>query len=158
VIESSLPPVPRFDAEILERGPALVVEVPFDVPEQFGRVRAPVRVTVNDYTFRTTVMRYGGVDYVGFNKQVRAAAGIGEAGGRITVDVVLDEEPRTVDVPEELSSALAADPAARAAFERLSYTHRKEYARWIEEAKHKETEQRRVQKAVAMLRQGLTHP
>jgi hypothetical protein len=82
VIESSLPPVPRFDAEILERGSALVVEVPFDVSEQFGRVRAPVRVTVNDYTFRTTVMRYGGVDYLGFNKQVRLVGSRGPSARR----------------------------------------------------------------------------
>ena len=66
--------------------------------------------------------------------------------------IELDTEPREVDVPADLEAALDAE--AKAAFERMSYTHRKEYAEWIEEAKRPETRERRVAKAVEMIREG----
>jgi bifunctional DNA-binding transcriptional regulator/antitoxin component of YhaV-PrlF toxin-antitoxin module len=140
--------VERFDATLPAGEDARpVVELPFDVKERFGKARAPVRVRVNGTELRTTVAVYGGRYYVGFNKEVRERAGIGP-GDPLTVEIELDEEPRQVEVPPALESALAAEPEARAAFDRLSYTHRREYTEWIAEAKRDETRERRLEKAM----------
>lgn len=77
-----------------------------------------------------------------------------EAGQQVEVVLELDLGTRTVDVPDALVAALATDPAAEKAFERISFTHRKEYARWISEAKRDETRQRRVQRALEMIKAG----
>jgi hypothetical protein len=144
-----------FEAEIVDFGPALAFELPFDPKAEFGKVRAPVRVTINGFEFRTTVGAMSGRYLIGLNKQVRAGAGVAP-GDRVMVDVVLDDEVRTVAVPDDLAAAL--DPEARAFLDSLSYTHRKEYVRWIEEAKRTETRQARVTKAAAMLRDRVRHP
>jgi uncharacterized protein DUF1905/bacteriocin resistance YdeI/OmpD-like protein len=128
--------VQRFESTLDARGSGHVVELPFDARAAFGRVRAPVRVTVNGHTFRTTTMRYGGVDYVGLNREVREAARV-SAGDVIEVAVEPDDAPRVVEAPRELVDALAGSAQAQAAFDRLSFTHRKEYARWIAEAKRR---------------------
>ena len=78
------------------------------------------------------------------------------AGDTVEVDLELDTKPREVEPPEALARALAADPVARAAFDGLAITHRKEYARWIEEAKRDETRERRVAQAIVMLGEGRT--
>ena len=148
----------RFNAILGgEEGERPVVEVPFDVKERFGRARAPVRGTVDGADFRTTVAVYGGRYYLGFNKELRDRAGIA-IGDEVEVAVELDREPRTVEIPPPLAAALETDSEAKAAFDGLSYTHRNEYARWIAEAKRDETRARRVEKAVAMLRDGVRHP
>ena len=92
---------------------------------------------------------------LGLNRAVRQEAGV-EAGDTVEVKLELDTAPREVEVPVALANALAEDSQARAAFARLAYTHRKEYARWIDEAKRDETRQRRVAQALEMLRQGKT--
>jgi uncharacterized protein YdeI (YjbR/CyaY-like superfamily) len=74
----------------------------------------------------------------------------------VNVHIELDTAPREVDVPPELAAALAGDPAALAAFDALAYTHRKEYARWVQEAKRDETRRRRIAQALQMLRKGQT--
>ena len=135
--------------------PSLGFEVPFDPKAAFGKVRAPVRVTINGYTFRTTIASMGGRKLIGLNRGVQAGAGV-EAGDRVQVELELDDEPRTVDVPADLAGALDAD--LRAFFDSLSYTHRKEYVRWIEEAKRDETRRARVVKAVEMLRAKVRTP
>ena len=89
----------------------------------------------------------------GLNRAVRKEAWV-EAGDTVEVELELDNDPREVEVPEPLADALAGDSTARAKFEALAYTHRKEYARWIEEAKRDETRQRRVTQALQMLREG----
>ena len=147
----------RLQATLEARGSGYVVALPFDVREEFGAARVPVRVTINCHTLRTTTMRYGGTDYIGLNREVREAAHV-EAGGTITIALERDTDPREVDVPPELTNALADDAPARAAFEKLSYTHRKEYARWIAEAKREQTRERRLAKAVEMLRAGVRTP
>jgi hypothetical protein len=150
--------VERFTAILGgEAGERPLVEVPFDVKERFGRARAPVRGTVDGTDFRTTVAVYGGRYYVGFNKGVRDRAGIA-IGDEVEVALEPDREPRTVEVPPPLAAVLEEDATAKAAFDGLSYTHRSEYARWIAEAKRHETRDRRVTKAVAMLRDGVRHP
>ena len=120
-----------------------------------GAKRFPVVATVNGYTWRTTVTRMRGEFLLGLNRAVRQEAGV-EAGDTVEVKVELDTTPREVEVPEALANALAEDAEARAALDRLAYTHRKEYARWIDGAKRDETRQRRVAQALEMLRQGKT--
>jgi hypothetical protein len=147
----------RFRASVESRGSGHVVALPFNARDAFGRVRAPVRVTVRGHTFRTTTMRYGEIDYVGLNRETRDAAGV-SAGNEVSIDIELDLEQREVDIPPELASALGHDAAARQAFDGLSYTHRKEYARWIIEAKREDTRARRLAQAVEMLRTGVRTP
>jgi Bacteriocin-protection, YdeI or OmpD-Associated/Domain of unknown function (DUF1905) len=134
-----------------------LVELPFDVKEAYGTARPKVKATVNDVTLRTTVSVYGGRSYVGFRKEIQEAAGI-RIGDRIRVRIEPDVEPRKVEVPEDLARALRKDRAARQAFEGLSYTHRREYAEWVGEAKKPETRHRRVEKTIDMLRTGTKHP
>ena len=100
---------------------------------------------------------YGGTTYLGLRKDVREAAGV-SVGDELKVTMELDDEPREVEVPLALAAALAADDAARVAYEGLSFTHRKEYAQWIAEAKRPETRERRVRKAIEMLNEGIKHP
>ena len=147
----------RFDATLEARGNGRVIALPLDVRGEFGAVRVPVRVTINGHTFRTTTMRYADVDYIGLNREVRAAAGV-EAGEAVTVELERDIEPRKVEVPVELAEALAGDAAARESFERLSYTHRKEYAGWIADAKRDDTRSRRLARVLEMLRAGVPTP
>lgn len=120
-----------------------------------GAKRFPVLATVNGYSWRTTVIRMRGEFLVGLSTAVREAAGV-HAGETVRAAVELDTAPREVEVPEALASALASDPSARAAFDALAFTHRKEYARWVEEAKREETRRRRVSQALEMLREGKT--
>jgi hypothetical protein len=140
---------------LVERGPAAAVVLDEERVAAVGEgaKRFPVLATVSGYTWRTSVMRMGGEFLVGLNRQVREQAGV-RAGDRVAVRLELDTAPREVDVPEPLAAALAADDVARAAFEAMAYTHRREFAQWAAEAKREETRQRRVAKAVEMLRQG----
>lgn len=134
------------------------IEVPAGVVEALGAGRRPpVRATVNDYTFRTTVAVYGGKFYVGLRKDVREAARA-QPGRRITVALELDEDPREVEVPTDFARALDADPRARAAFDALSFTHRKDHVQAIVEAKKEETRRRRIGQALQMLRSGSRAP
>jgi antitoxin component of MazEF toxin-antitoxin module len=120
-----------------------------------GAKRFPVVATVNGYSWRTSVARMGGEFMVGLPREVRAGAGV-KAGDSVTLELKLDTEPRTVEVPPALAEALDGDPEAKATFEGLAFTHRKEFARWIEEAKREETRARRVTQALDMIRTGRT--
>jgi bifunctional DNA-binding transcriptional regulator/antitoxin component of YhaV-PrlF toxin-antitoxin module len=140
-----------------EEGERPTVELPFDGKERFGRARAPVRGTVNGTDFRTTLAVYGGVYLIGFNKELRERAGIA-IGDEVEVTLELDDEPRTVELPPALKEALEQDAEAKAAYEGLSYTHRCEYAQWIAEAKRDATRERRVTRAVKLLRDGVRTP
>jgi uncharacterized protein YdeI (YjbR/CyaY-like superfamily) len=102
-------------------------------------------------------MRYGGIDYIGFNRQVRERAGIAP-GDRVTLTVEHDREQRIVTVPDDLADALRSAPDASRAFDGLSYTHRKEYVRWVDDAKRDATRRTRIEKTVAMLCSGIKHP
>ena len=147
----------RFEATIEAYGRGNVLEIPFDVKAEWGRGRAPVSATINGHTFTSTVAVYGGRYLLGLNRDVREAAGVGP-GDRVVVDLELDTTERTVEPPPELEAALAQDRALWEFFNSLSYTHRKEYVRWIEEAKKEETRRARVEKAVAMLREHVRTP
>jgi hypothetical protein len=138
-----------------EKGERPHVELPFDVRATFGAARPKVKVTVNGIELRTTVAVYAGKSFVGFRKDIRDAAGIA-IGDRIDVVVEADEVPREVAVPKDLARALAKDKAAKASFEAMAFTHRKEFAAWIEGAKKSETRDRRVAKAIEMIREKKT--
>jgi hypothetical protein len=144
-------------AELLPRGPAAAFVLDDDQVAAVGEgaQRFAVVATVNGYSWRTTVTRMRGEFLVGLSKAVRESAGV-QAGDTATLELALDAEPREVEVPSALAAALAADPAARAAYEGLAFTHRKEFARWIEEAKREETRDRRVAQTLEMLRTGQT--
>jgi len=146
-----------FTATLQGRGPAAAVILDDEQVAAVGEgaKRFPVVATVNGHTWRTTVMRMRGEFLLGLNAEVREAAGA-EAGDMVSVELALDTAPREVEVPEALAVALDGDKAAREIFDGLSYTHRKEYARWIEEAKREETRERRVAQALAMLKEGKT--
>ena len=147
----------RFEAVLEGNAPGVVFELPFDPRQEYGRARAPIRVTIAGFTFRTTVAVYGGRAIVGVNKANREAAGV-EAGDRVPVEIDLDTEPREVEVPPELAEALEPEPELREFFDGLSYTHRREYADWVAEAKREETRMRRAAKAVELLRDGVDTP
>jgi hypothetical protein len=136
---------------------ATMFRVPFDLEDAFGRARPPVKVTIRGHTWRTTPGVYGGVGHVVVNRAVKAATGA-DAGDRVRVRMELDTEPRTVAVPRDVAAALRADPAAQAAFDSMSYTHRREYVDWVEEAKREETRARRIAATVERVRTGKPHP
>jgi hypothetical protein len=142
----------RFEAVYgeSERGP--VIEIPFDVRQVFGKARAPVKARVNGYEFRSTVAVYGGKYLLGLNKQVREAAGVAP-GDRVTVELELDTQERTVEVPSDLAEAME-EAGVREAFDSLSFTHRREDVEAVAGAKKPETRQRRIERVVAMLREG----
>jgi ribosomal protein L11 len=143
----------RFTAKLGERG----VVVPGDPKAEFGGARVAVAGTVNGAPFRGRLMVYRGVTYLGFRKEIRDAAGI-DQDDEVEVDIERDDAPREVEIPEALANALAADPEAGSAFETLAFTHRKEYAQWVAEAKKEETRTRRVSRAIEMLKGGTKHP
>ena len=147
----------RFRARLQPRGPAAAVVLDDAQVAAVGEgaKRFPVAATVNGYTWRTSVARMGGEFLLGLSREVRAGAGV-QAGDDVDVTIELDVAPREVEIPEALAAAMAADPHARASFESMAPTHRKEYARWIAEAKREETRQRRVHQALEMIRAGKT--
>jgi len=143
----------RFTAVLGERH----VVVPLDVRALWGEARPPVRGTVNGVPFRSRLAVYGGETMLGLTNAFRASAGIAE-GDEVEVVIERDDAPREVEVPPALQAALDGDAVARAAYERLSFTHRREYANWIAEAKQETTRSRRTERALEMLREGVRTP
>ena len=134
---------------------ATMFRVPFDLEEAFGRARPPVKVTIRGHTWRTTPGVYGGVGHVVVNRAVKAATGV-DAGDSVRVAMELDTEPRTVAVPDDLRAALDRDAEVASAFDRMSFTHRREYVEWVEEAKRPDTRARRIAGTVERVREGRT--
>jgi hypothetical protein len=145
----------KFHTRILQAGKtATGIEFPPKVVEALGAgKRPPVRVTINGYTFRSTVAVMGGKYMLGISADVRAAAGVA-GGDMVDVEAELDTAPREVTVPPELSKALARNPKAKAIFEQLSYSKKRLYTLPIENAKTDETRQRNLDKAIAALNKG----
>jgi hypothetical protein len=133
------------------RGGGHLVVVPPDVVDALGGSgRIAVRATFDGVPYRGSIVRMGGVSVLGVQKAIMAEAGVGP-GDRLTVILENDDEPREVDVPQDLAKALRAAPAARRSFESLSYSHRREYVAHITEAKRPETRARRIERTVATL-------
>lgn len=123
--------------------------VPAEAVAALGAGKKPrVKVSLNGYTYRTTVATMGGVFMLSLSAENREAAGV-QAGQTVEVTLELDTEPRTVEVPDDLAAALAMAPGAREAFDALAFSARKEYVRQVETAKAQETRQRRIAGIVA---------
>lgn len=145
----------RFRTTILSAGKtAAGIEVPPEIVESFGAgKRPPVTVTINGYTYRSTIAVLGGVSMVGVSAQNRAAAGVA-GGDEVDVDIDLDTGPRVIAVPADLQLALDAEPAAKAMFERLSNSNKSWHTLQVDGAKTDETRRRRIAKSIEALREG----
>lgn len=143
----------RIRTTIIQQGPAAEIPLTEEQVTSLGGARnAPVTVTIGDRTARLRIGQMGGRSMVGLSRAARAELGI-EYGDEVEAVVALDTAERAVELPSELASALAEDPAAHAAFEALAPSKRKEMARSIAEAKAAETKQRRLEKALTQLRE-----
>ncbi|PXX07673.1 uncharacterized protein DUF1905 [Mycolicibacterium moriokaense] len=127
------------------------IEVPGDIVAALGAgKRPPVVVNVNGYEYRSTVAPMGGKYLLPFSADRREESGI-QGGDAIAVELTVDIAPRTVELPDDLQSALNSSAAAAAAWDKLSYTHRKEHVRSVLDAKKAETRIRRIAAVVAKL-------
>jgi hypothetical protein len=142
----------RFRATIALHGKtATGIEVPADVMAALGSGKRPkVMVTINGYSYPSSVGTMGGVSLIPVSAGVRDKAGVA-AGDEADIDVVADAGPRTVEVPADFAAALDRVPAARGAFDKLSYTGQQRHVLAIAQAKTAATRERRVQKAIAEL-------
>lgn len=126
------------------------IDVPFDTKEAFGKVRAPVRVALNGYTFRSTTFRMGGETFVPLCRAHREAAGV-RAGQTLSITLTLDDKPRVIAIPKDLAAALRKARLLDR-FEAMSFTHRREYVEALEDAKKPETRQRRLRACIAAVK------
>jgi hypothetical protein len=143
-------PSKTFKATIVRNGSACYIPLTFHPKSVFGKVRAPVKVTLNGYTYRSTIAAMGGPPCIPLRKSHREAAGL-EGGETIDVRLDLDTEARVVKPPADLVKALKASSA----WDRwgdLSFTHQREHVEAIEDAKKPETRARRIERAVQMVR------
>lgn len=137
-----------------ENSEATGFTIPFDVPQTYGtRARVPVRGTINGFPYRGTIFPMGGKYIFVVNRELRANANA-KGGEMISVTMERDEAPRIITPPADLARALRANRAAQTAWDKLSYTHKKEHARAVEDAKRPETRVRRIEKAIATLAEG----
>jgi hypothetical protein len=145
----------RFHTTILQGDKtATGIRVPPDLVEALGAgKRPPVSVTINGYTYRSTIATVDGHPMVGVSAVNREGAGVA-GGDEVDVDIELDTQPRTVAVPDDFAAALAADPAAAATFDKLSNSNKGYHVSSIEGAKTDETRQRRIAKSVQTLHEG----
>jgi hypothetical protein len=142
----------KFRAYVEPPEPMRGLEVPLEVVEVLGGgKRPPVAITVNGHSWKSRVAIMRGRHLIGLSNANRQAAGV-VTGDEVEVELELDAEPRVVTAPADFARALDADPVARAAYDRLADSHKREHVRAIESAKKPETRQRRIEKAVAMLR------
>ncbi|OHV29070.1 MULTISPECIES: YdeI/OmpD-associated family protein [Pseudofrankia] len=145
----------RFRATVeLHGNTATGIEVPADVVTELNSGKRPkVTVTIGPHTYRTTVAPMGGRYLIPLSAENRSAAGV-SAGDEVDVELALDAAPRVVEVPDDLAAAIAGAPAAQATFDQLAFSHRKEWVRWVTEAKKPETRQTRITKTVEALSAG----
>lgn len=135
-------------------GGGAFVEVPFDVEKAFGAKKPKVKAMIEGVPYRGLLTRMGGPNHILIIlKQIREQIGK-TFGDEIQVSVELDTEERVVEIPKDLSKELKKNKEAKAFFEKLSYSHKREYVTWIDEAKKEETRQRRVLKTIEMLKEG----
>ncbi len=136
-----------YQATLYRDGPMCFLPVPFDPKPVFGRVRAPVVVTLNGYSYRSTIASMGGTVCVPLRRSNREAAGL-EGGETLRVTLALDTAKREARPPADLVKALKARPPAWDRWRELSFTHQREYVEAVEDAKRPETRQRRIEATV----------
>ena len=140
-----------FRAKIVREGSMCFVPLTFDPKAVFGRVRAPVKVTLNGYTYRSTIAAMGGPPCIPLRRSNREAAGL-EGGETIEVRVDLDTEERVIKPPADFVKALKAMPPAWERWRELRYSHQREHIEAIEGAKASETRVRRIERAAQAIR------
>jgi hypothetical protein len=145
----------RFQTTILQTGKTTMgFEIPESAVEALGAgKRPPVTVTINGYTYRNTIAVMGGRFMIGVSSEHRGPAKV-QAGDTVEVELALDTAPREVTVPPELQAALDADPAAKATFDRLSYSNKSWHALQVTGTNNPETRARRIEKSIIALRGG----
>jgi hypothetical protein len=145
----------RFRTTILKGDKtATGIRIPDEIVAALGAgKRPPVRVTINGFTYRSTVAVMGGAYMVGVSAENRAGTGVA-GGDEVDVDIELDTEPREVSLPADFAAALDAAPEARQTFDRLSNSNKGWHVSSIDGAKTDETRQRRIVKSVEALRAG----
>jgi hypothetical protein len=145
----------KFRTTLLQSGPSAVgIHVPDEVVTSLGKgKRPPVRVTINRYTYRNTIAVMGGVFMVGVSAEHREKAHVA-GGDEVEVDIELDTQPREPALPDDFRHLLEAEPQAKRYFETLSYSRKQALVLPIDQAKTAETRQRRIEKALATLREG----
>jgi hypothetical protein len=139
-----------FKATIVRNGSACYIPLSFDPKAVFGKVRAPVKVTLNGYIYRSTIAAMGGPPCIPLRRSHREAAGL-EGGETIDIRLDLDTEARVVKPPADLVKALKAS-SVWDRWQDLSFTHQREHVEAIEDAKKPETRARRIERAVQMVR------
>jgi hypothetical protein len=144
-------PSKTFTTTIVRDGAICFIPLTFDPKAVFGKVRAPVKVTVNGYTYRSTIAAMGGPPCIPLRKSNREAAGL-EGGETIQVRLDLDTEARVIEPPADFVRALKAAAPAWDRWRVLSYSHQREYVESIESAKAPETRARRIDRAVRAIR------
>lgn len=144
-------PSKTFKTTIVRNGSMCFIPLTFDPKELFGKVRAPVKVTLNGHSFRSTIAAMGGPPCVPFRRSNREAAGL-EGGETLEVRLELDTEKRVVAPPADFVRALKAAPPSWERWQALSYSHKREHVEAIEEARKPETRARRIEGATRMIR------
>lgn len=146
------PGVITFSAVIISEGVGAHVEFPFDTEELFGTTgRIPVNVEFDGQPYRGTMLRYGTEKHIIILvKKIRDAIGK-QAEDMVEVKVRLDDEPRKVELPDDVKLALESNQLVFEKFKKLSFTHQKEYIVWINDAKKEETRQNRIEKLLQKL-------
>jgi Bacteriocin-protection, YdeI or OmpD-Associated/Domain of unknown function (DUF1905) len=142
-----------FRTTIVREGSMCFIPLPFDPKTVFGKMRAPVKVTLNGYAYRSTIAAMGGPPCIPLRRSNREAAGL-EGGETIDVRLDLDTEKREIKPPGDLVRALKSAPPAWKRWQALSYSHQREHAEAIEQAKKPETRARRIERATQMIRHG----
>lgn len=128
--------------------------MPDEIVTGLGAGKRPaVRVTLNGYAYRSTISPMGGDFMLPVSAEIRANAGVA-AGDEVEVTLEVDTAPREVTVPADFAAALEADPTAKGAFDKMSYSNRLRHVLSVEGAKTEETRLRRIEKSVAALREG----
>ena len=142
-----------FTAEVISAGPGgggHAVVVPKEVATTFTSKRPQVLAQVNGVEYRSRLMVYGGKSYLGLRKDLLRELGV-DVGDQVEIELAEDHQERVVVEPPELTQALAANATAKAAYDKLAFTHRSEYARWIDEGKKPQTRADRVAKTIKRL-------
>ncbi|WP_159614664.1 YdeI/OmpD-associated family protein [Glutamicibacter sp. JC586] len=146
--------MPEFVTTLIaSNGNNVGIVVPDEIVYSFGRgKRVPVTVLIDhDYSYRNTISSMGGQFLISFNAETRAATGK-DAGDEINVKLELDEEPRTVEIPEPLAVLLSAEPELLEAWNQLSYSKQRGHVDPIISARGEDTRGRRVEKVIKTLR------
>jgi hypothetical protein len=154
-MEVPMPKKQTFTATIQNAGGGgAFVEVPFDVEEAFGSKRPKVKAMIEGVPYRGLLVRMGGEHHMliilkGIREQIGKTF-----GDEIKVIIEPDTEPRVIEIPKDLMKELKKDKEAKAFFDKLSYTHQREYVTWIAQAQKEETRQSRIMKTIEMLKKG----